>query len=116
MLAHPVPVFIFIACAGTLAVLAILMHAENRRGDGEDGLPQAPRRGTRLRARGTRARRHAFLGSAYRRARAIAAWATSWFWWCGAWHPWQAARERLALRARGITIDVTLPNRGDAQE
>ncbi len=115
-LAHPVPVFIFIACAGTLAVLAVLMGAENRRDDREDGLPQAPRRGTRLRARGTRARRHAFLGSACRRARAIRAWVTSWFWWCGAWHPWQAARERLALRAHGITIDVTAAGRQEAQQ
>ncbi len=106
MLAHPAPVLIFIACCAIAAVYVLYMHAENRRDDREDGLPEAPRRGPRSRARGTRARRHAFLGSACRRARAIAAWVTSWFWWLAAWHPWQAARERIALRARGITVDV----------
>jgi len=124
MLAHPAWFLIFLACCAVAAVFMLYMHAENRRDDREGGLPEAPRRGTRSRARGTRARRHAFLGSARRRAgtmitrarrrflaglpcRRARAWVTSWFWWCGAWHPWQAARERIALRARGITIDVT---------
>ncbi len=70
MLAHPAPVLIFIACCAIAAVYVLYMHAENRRDDREDGLPEAPRRGPRSRARGTRARRHAFLGSACRRARA----------------------------------------------
>src|SRR6266704_6814302 len=124
MLAHPAWFLIFLACCAVAAVFMLYMHAENRRDDREGGLPEAPRRGTRSRARGTRARRHAFLGSARRRAgtmitrarrrflaglpcRRARAWVTSWFWWCGAWHPWQAARERIALRARGITIGVT---------
>ncbi len=101
--AHPVMLLVF----GALAAAWVLFVAAYYRLTGEDGTPKAPRRGTRSRARGTRARRHAFLGSACRRAGTTRAWVTSWFWWCGTWHPWRAARERLALRARGITIGVT---------
>src|SRR6266568_193095 len=106
---HPVWLLVF----GALAVLWVLFVTAYYRLTGD---PEAPRRGTRSRARGTRARRHAFLGSACRRAGTIAAWVTSWFWWCGAWHPWQAARERLALHVRGITIDVTAAGRQEAQQ
>src|SRR6266702_7407893 len=97
--AHPV----WLLVSGALAAACVLFVTAYYRLTGDPG---APRHGTRSRARGTRARRHAFLGSACRRAGAIAAWVTSWFWWLGAWHPWQALRERAALRARGITIDV----------
>jgi hypothetical protein len=78
-----------------------------------------PRPGTRLPA-GARARRQLrgarrlpvtvitrawpHAAAACRRARAIAAGGTSW------------GRAAIALRIHGITIDVTLPNRGDAQE
>jgi hypothetical protein len=68
-----------------------------------DGSREAP--GHAERAREHRARRRAGP-VACRRARAMWAWVTSWFWWWDSpagWHPWQAARERIHLRAAGNT-------------
>jgi hypothetical protein len=68
-LAHPAWFFIFLACCGILAVLAVVTHLENRRDDRAAGLPETPRRGTRSHARGIRARRR--LPAPCRRARAM---------------------------------------------
>jgi hypothetical protein len=98
---------ILIATFGILALLCLPLLAAYLRLTHD---PDAPWRGTRPRARGTRARRPVpLILIAGRRARDMAAWVTSWFWWVDAWHPWQAARERIALRARGITITPTVP-------
>src|SRR5437764_2129012 len=91
LLAHPVPVLIFLACAGTLAVLAAVMWAEERRDGRGAGLPQAPRRDPpRSRAGGTRARRQVTV-RACRRAGTILARGSG------------RARQAIARRARGIT-------------
>jgi hypothetical protein len=96
--------------AGTIlafAALVLAVHLENRRDDRNDHQP--PRRVTAIRARagGTRARRRT-TGSMRRRARTTRAWVLSWFWWWDSpagWHPWQAARECLALRIHGSADD-----------
>jgi len=101
-----------LVAAGCILALALTWFTYLCLTDEDDAPPKTPRRRhPRARARGTRARRHALLGSACRRVRAIRAWAASWFWWWDSGpRPWQALRERIALRARGITTGVT----GDA--
>jgi hypothetical protein len=100
VLAHPVTLLVW----GALAILCVLGTAAYCHATSEDD-PEAPRRGTRSRARGPRGRRH-YPSVACRRARGIRAWVTSWFWWLDSdagWHPWQAALERAPWARQAIT-------------